>query len=360
MNPRVILAIVQKDIVDAIRNTYVLFAIVLPIGMSLLFGAIFPKDATDRVIEFVIYDAGQSQLVQRIQDTPAVSVRLVDGADQVVEQAKKKAIGGLVVAEGFDAALAAGKTPELQVYYNGQRMGSTVGTAFRRVVESALRDMAGQIMPARMLVTDVSSTGKPDQQQDFSLSSFYLLMWLVMALSMVGVFVVPTILVEEREKHTLKAVLVSPASYADVVMGKALVGLLYALLVALILMILNNGLIGNAAVTLLALVLGSLFLVQVGLLIGAAFQNTSQVNTWSSMIMLVFLLPAMFGDFLTPPEPIPTLMHLIPTSYMASTIGLAMSNKATLSTVGLNLAILAVSAVVAFGAVIWVLRRERQ
>jgi ABC-type multidrug transport system permease subunit len=110
----------------------------------------------------------------------------------------------------------------------------------------------------------------------------------------------------------------------------------------------------------MAVVLGSLFLVQVGLLLGAAFQTTSQVNTWSSMIMLLFLLPAMFGDFLTPPEPIPTLMRLIPTSYMTNTISLAMSNKATVGTVGLNLAILAASAMVAFGAVIWVLRRERQ
>ncbi len=74
--------------------------------------------------------------------------------------------------------------------------------------------------------------------------------------------------------------------------------------------------------------------------------------------MLLFLLPGMFGDFLTPPEPIPTITRLIPTSHMANTISLAMSDKATVSTVGLNLAILAASAVVAFAAVVWVLRRE--
>ena len=119
---------------------------------------------------------------------------------------------------------------------------------------------------------------------------------------MVGIFVVPYLLVEEKEKGTLKAVLVSPATYADVVAGKGLVGLFYALLVAVILLLLNGGFGGNVVITLLSVVLGSIFLVQVGLLMGAAFKAINQVNSWSSIVMIVLMLPGMFGDFLPPPS----------------------------------------------------------
>jgi len=181
-----------------------------------------------------------------------------------------------------------------------------------------------------------------------------------MSLTMVGVFVVPYILVEEKEKNTLKAVLVSPATYSDVVVGKALVGLFYALLVALTLMLLNNGFTGNVLVTTLGLVLGSVFLVQVGLLMGAAFKTVAQVNSWSSIVMLALMLPGMFGDFLPPPEPIPTIMKLIPTTYLAKAVTQGMADTATLTSTAINLGVLTLASAAAFAGIIWFLKRERQ
>ncbi len=41
MNWRVVLAIARKDIVDAFNNRYILFTLVMPIGISLLFRLAF-------------------------------------------------------------------------------------------------------------------------------------------------------------------------------------------------------------------------------------------------------------------------------------------------------------------------------
>ncbi len=359
MNPRIVLAIVRKDIVDAIKNTYILFALILPVGMSLLLGVMVPKDGKDRLLEIVVYDPGQSQLVAQLKADPAVSLMPVDSSDAVIQRVEKESMVGLVLADDFDAEIAAGKTPELRLYYNGQR-GSGEQAAFTQIIESALRAMAGQTMPARLAPIDVTRSGQGGEKQETDYSQYLLILLLVLGLTMVGVFVVPTILVEEKEKHTLQAVLVSPASYTDLVAGKVLVGLVYSLLTALILLLLNDGFSGNAAVTLLAVLLGSLFLVQCGLLLGAVFTTTTQVNTWSSIVMLALLIPAMFIMPPQPPEPIPTVTRLIPTSHMAEAIRLSLSNHATLSSVGPDLVILAASTVIVFVAVIWVLRRERQ
>jgi len=359
MHPLIILAIARRDLLDAIKNMYLLFAIVLPVAMSLLFRVLFPSDGgvggTGGLLDIAIYDPGQSQLVQKLMDTKQFSMYIVGSADEVKQRTQKDLLGGLVLPAGFDADVAAHKLPELQVYFNAQR-GGLRQMAFRETVESALRDLAGQTMPARLRVSEVSGVG----ESSFNLGSFYLLLFLVMSVTMVGVFVVPYILVEEKEKHTLKAVLVSPATYVDVVIGKGLVGLFYALLVAVILMAMNNGFTGNVLVTSLALILGSIFLVLVGLLMGAAFKTLSQVNSWSSIVMIGLMLPGMFGDFLTPPEPIPTIMKFVPTSYMARAVSQGMAGTITVSSAAVNLGTLAIASVLAFAAVIWFLRRERQ
>lgn len=359
MHPRIILAIARRDLVDAIKNMYLLFAVVLPIAMSLLFRVLFPADTGTTggggLLDVAVYDPGQSRFVQMLMETHQFSMHFEASPEAVEQRVSKDLLGGMVIPANFDADVAAHNSPELRVFYNATR-GGLRQMAFRQTVESTLRDLAGQTTPATIRVSEVTGMG----ESSFDLSSFYLLLFLIMAVTMVGVFVVPYILVEEKEKHTLKAVLVTPASYADVVIGKGLVGLFYALLVALILMALNNGFTGQLWLTLSALVLGAVFLVLVGLLMGAAFRTLSQVNSWSSIVMLALMLPGMLGDFLAPPEPLPTIMRFIPTSYMARAVSQGMAGTSTAGSALLNLGMLAGASVVCFAAVIWFLRRERQ
>jgi len=359
MHLRIIMAIAKKDIIDAIKNAYILFALILPVGMSLLFGIMTPMENKDMLLNIVIHNPGQSQLIEQLKANPDVKLIYVDSADEVPKRVKEGAIGGLVLPGDFDANVAAGKTPQLQVYYNGRR-GIGEQAALKQTIESALRLMAGQALPAKLTPFDVTSSEKAGEREDFNLKSFYLVLFLVMGLCMVGTFVVPTILVEEKEKHTLQAILVSPASYTDLVIGKTLVGVFYSFLVALTLLLLNDGFSGHAVVTILAVILGTLFLVMGGLLLGAVFSTTTQLNTWSSVVMLALLIPAIFIMPPQPPAPVSTVVHLIPTSYMADAINIGLSNKSNLGSAAPDIIALAVSIMIAFAAATWALRRERR
>jgi ABC-2 type transport system permease protein len=358
MHPRIVLAIAKKDIVDAVKNAYVLFALILPVGLSLLFSFMSASGGKDRLLNIVIYDAGQSRLVEQLQANPAVKLIPANSADEVPAQVKDGQLGGLALPADFDAAVAAGKTPELRVYYNGRRSISEQ-TALRQTMEDALRASAGQTLPARLVPLDVASSGKESAGPDADLAQYLLVMSLVMALIMAGVYIVPITLVEEKEKRTLQAILVSPASYLDLVFGKVLVGMFYSLLLAMLLLLLNKGFAGNAAVTILAVVLGSLFLVQVGLLMGAVFSTTAQVNTWGAIILIALLVPTIFLMPPQPPAPVSTIVRLFPTGQMADAMIIGLSNRASLSNVGLDLLILAGMTVIVSAAVVWALRRER-
>jgi len=65
------------------------------------------------------------------------------------------------------------------------------------------------------LITEVSGVGA----SSLNLSNFYLLKFLVMSVTMVGVFVVPYILVEEKESTHSRLFCVA-GTYTDVVIGK--------------------------------------------------------------------------------------------------------------------------------------------
>jgi ABC-2 type transport system permease protein len=364
MHPRLALTITRKDLLDALQNMYLLFAIVLPIGMSIFFKLIFPSDSEpgrSGLLSIAVYDPGGSQFVQKVLATGQFSAFFVASPDEVRAEVSKGRQGGLVLTSTFDEDVAAGRSPELQVYVDSSS-GGLGSAAFRQIVQSSIWSMATQDPPARVVYTDISNAGgAKGGLASLDLSNYYLLLFLVMSVTMVGVFVVPYLLVEEKEKGTLKAVLVSPASYADVVIGKGATGLFYALTVSVILLALNKGFTGNVPLVMAAVVVGAVFLVQVGLLMGAAFKTVTQVNSWSSVILLALLLPAMLGGNLFPmPQPMKIVTRLLPTYYMADAITGGLANQATWQQAARDLAVLAICAIIAFVGVIYFLKRERR
>ena len=374
MNPRIILAITRKDVVDAVRNYYLLFTMVLPLGMWLLFRVVFSSDmGTVKLDAVAVYDQGNSNLVEHIAAHASVQrVVETDSEEELMSVVRTEAVGGLILSQNFDAAVKAGEAPELPLVVNEKRT-TAEQSEFRRVVGAQLQLLAERPPIARLVERDLDGMPKPtpsasstDDKKpstkldtlDFDMQEYLLNVILLMALSMIGAFVVPTLLVEEKEKHTLKAVLVSPASYVDLVAGKALVGLFYTLLVAILLFALNDGLRGNVLLAAVATLLGSLLLVETGLLLGSMFRTTTQVNGWSTVILLLMMLPS----WLTGPWPSSTLemfMRAVPTYYMNGLVSIARNGDGNLS-IWTGLGVLLAWTVAPFGANVWVLQHSER
>lgn len=355
MNWRVIVAIAQKDIVDAIKNSYILFALVLPIGLLFLFRLAFGSSDGSLTLAIAVHDPDGSRLVAALRALPNVKLLDVASSEQLPKEVEKSAVGGLAVPVGFDDAVKAGAKPALTVYVNRQHGGGEIA-AFQQLIQQQVWALVGQDAPARLNWTNVAAPPGLFSQSGLVFDRYILMVCLVMALVMAGSFVVPTLLVEEKEKHTLEALLVSPARTVEVVAGKALTGLVYSLLSAGVLIALNQGWMGNWSVTALVVMLGAIFAVLAGLLMGALFHTAQQVNTWSSLAMLVLIIPTMTG-VIGPPGPVDMALHLIPTYYITQVLSLALAGQATLERVWSDLAILAGTVVVAFAAVVWTLQR---
>lgn len=355
MNSKVVAAIARKDIVDAIRNRYLLIALLTPLLVAILFRVLLPGINSLNNLTIVVHDPGNSLLVAQLRTTPQINLVGVGSADAVASEVEKsKAVGGLVVPTYFDADVAAGKQPELTSYVNNKK-NIIEQTTFRKLLERQVLSLVKQPIPARLIWIDLA---KPSSQKvgGLNLNQMLLPLLLLLAFAMTGALVVPLLLVEEKEKRTLDFLLASPASLTEIIMGKALTGVVYSLLIAGALLALNHKLIGNWPLTLLTILLGLLFVVAIGLFMGSLFHNTMQVNTWASLVLLVLLAPSFPSPGL--PAALETAMHFIPTYYFIEALKLSLAETAS-SRIWGHLAVVLVCTVLAFSAATWALHREQ-
>jgi ABC-2 type transport system permease protein len=355
MNLNIVSAITRKDLVDAIRHRYLLTALVTPLFVALLFRVLLPASENSSLLNVVVHDGGGSGLVAELRNTPKIGVVDAASADAIAgEVEKRKAIAGLVVPTGFDADLAAGKQPELTVYINN---GKTVfeQAAFRRLLDQMVRSFAKQPDPARLAWIDIDKEANPLTRGGTSLEQLLLPLLLVLTFGMTGAFVVPLLIVEEKEKRTLDFLLYSPASLNEIIAGKALTGVVYTLLIAGLLLGINYKFIHNWPLTALTVVLGLLFVVGVGLVLGGVLENTMQVNTWASIVLIVLLAPSFPLMGIT--AWFEQAMRIIPTYYLSQALKLSMAGAIT-SQLWIHLAVLLVCTVVVFFAATWTLHRR--
>ena len=180
----------------------------------------------------------------------------------------------------------------------------------KRIKTIALKDILDSIRDGRIMVALVMpfafalfieatwTSGNDNGPSALSLSAqheytIFMLIPIVFLIILIAVFVVPIMLAEEAERKTLD-VLVMIASYREVIAAKAVVGVLYvAIALGLMLRLIGinpaNAYLFGLGTALLA---GTLIIF--GLLLGGLFRNANQLNTWSAVILMPLMVPAIY------------------------------------------------------------------
>jgi ABC-2 type transport system permease protein len=356
-NLRIIWIIARKDLVDAVKNQLLFLSLLMPIFLWLIFRLVFSDMSGMGIMKIAVHDEANSRLVAELRNLPGVALSELENEQQMMEFVQKQAIGGLAIPAGFDEALARNQNPLLTVYINSRSGGGGI-QAFQTLIDKQLWKLAGHdSLPAQIRVIDTAGSKPGLIGSSINMDRILSVMLLVLSIVGIGVFVVPSLLVEEKEKQTLKFLLVSPAGPAEVVAGKALVGLVACLVIVGSMMILNKSWNGNWPVTLLALIIGSLFTILVGLTMGGFFKTIAQVNTWSSVLLIVLLLPTWVA-VMPLPDPFGMIIRLVPSYYLVDLLNQSMAGIASIGSVWSSLTVLVVCTAIAFSVVVWAVKRE--
>ncbi len=354
MNSRVVAAIARKDIVDAIRNRYLLVALTTPLFMAILFRILLPGMSSLNTMTILVHDSGSSRLVSQLRASPQINLVNAGSAEGLPNEVENsEAVAGLAVPANFNADVAAGKQPEVTVYVNSKK-SSIQQAVLKQMLEQQVLALVEPV-PAKLSWIEVGTEPGAQPQAGFNLNQMLFPLLLLITFGMSGALVVPLLLVEEKEKRTLDFLLTSPASLAEIVTGKALTGVVYSSLIAGVLLAINHKLIGNWPWTLLTLLLGLILVVAIGLFMGSLFQNTMQVNTWASLVLMLLLAPS----FPTPglPAALETASRLIPTYYLVEALKLSLAGTSSVK-LWVHLAVVLGCTVLALFAATWGLRRQ--
>jgi ABC-2 type transport system permease protein len=180
----------------------------------------------------------------------------------------------------------------------------------------------------------------------------------VIVILMMGIQLVPALLFEEKQTRTMSALLVSPASISEVVVGKALAGLFYVMVSAGVVFAINwAGVVHWEVVLLFVLGIG-VFGVGVGLVLGSFFERQQDV-VGLTMLLLVILIGALFVNMLNLdiPAAVQAIAPWVPSVALAEIIRLVFQETVSWGDILANLGgVLGISALL-YALVVWKVRR---
>jgi ABC-2 type transport system permease protein len=358
MNTRATLAVVRKDAMEIVLNRSALVTVLSPIFLAFLFAALNALLGA-KSSPVLIYNPDGSDVERIILDSPLPDIALIRAAS--AEQVAAAFSGsnsvyalGLAVPPGYEAARREGTGPALTLYLNGDDVDPATG----RLISGALAGYGIPTAGTAPVVTLVTVNPQPPQPR-LGLGA-YLTMFGLVSSFIVGAAVVAGLLLEEKEKETWRLLLVPPATLADVVVGKLLVGLGYQLLVMLVVLAIQGGYVGAVGLVLVFGLLGSLLGLALGLLFGSLAKNTSAFGAFVALVSAAYTVPALFvgplGQALRNSSLVQA-MQWLPTYYLARGILDALESRITTGDTPLDLAVGAGCAALVFGAALWSLRR---
>ena len=365
MHPRVIWAIVRKDALDIWLNKSTLIGLIYPIIMSLAFFLISHLVGS-KGTSLLIYNPGNSSLAQVVVEAFRDSTVTQAGSAAEVEAAfgsngtqKKSSYAlGLILPANFDSDLRAGNRPALSLFLNG----STVNAQTEALLQTAIINYARTIANPQTAVTINTAVINPASSANTGVLLAQVYTPLVLLLSLtVGTTFIPLLLLEEKEKKTLRMLLVTPASFRDILIGKLLIVLVFQLAITCVALLIQGGFSGEVPLVVFYVLIGACFSLSLGLFFGSVFNTASAAGTVSGFVAIVYILGGLFvgqlgqilGDGLAV-----QIARLLPTYYLAEGVVNASQNLGSWGSNLLDIGVILGSTLVLLAISAWELRRQ--
>jgi ABC-2 type transport system permease protein len=365
MHPRIVWSIARKDFMDIWHNRATFGGLVGPILLALIWLLIGNLVGSSKTM-LLVYNPSSSSIVQVINQAFPDAIIIEAGSAAQVRAAfgpngasvNSDYVAGLVVPENFDKDLSSGAIPSLSLYLNG----NTVSTQAEALLQSAIINYARAIAsPQPPVKIDTILINPPSTQNaGVILKQIYAPIALVISL-VVGITFIPMLLLEEKEKKTLRMLLVTPASFIAILVGKLMVVLVFQLAITCVVLEILGSFTGDIPLILLYVLVGACFSLSTGLLLGSLINSMQSANTLSGFIAIIFTMGGIFvgqlGELLGN-SPVLKIVRFIPTYYLADGVINASQSIGTLGGNLLNISILLAGTVVFLAFSIWALHRQ--
>ena len=281
-----IFAILLKDLIDVTRSKAVWISLATPVVLSLLFTCAFSY--SDSLPGIGYYDNGKSGFFDFLKKTRVFSIKSLKNKEEGPASLNDKdCLLVIILPEHFDEDLLKNSQPAVRILINEPALkGSEI---LLMELFELMRVYAKQPFPMQVKIEKIYKPGRGGTLQ------YILPLWIL--LTIMGSLVITTSsLIEEKDRKTLDALLVSPASIYDFITGKALLGIILSFSSASLLLGLNRSLTGNLPVVFSMLLLGGIFFSFWGVFVAFISPSQSTANSINSLVFICLMVPIVLSE----------------------------------------------------------------
>ncbi|WP_318616388.1 ABC transporter permease [Sporosarcina sp. YIM B06819] len=191
--------------------------------------------------------------------------------------------------------------------------------------------------------------------EDISIDGHYMVINIAMVV--VGSFIQCCLIAEEKEKNTLRGLMLSPASTLEIIGGKSLLSLLAMIIIVVISAMLTGYKPENIVIIAGAILLTSFFFIGLGTLLGLLAKSVMEASVIIMPFMLIFgfgSMATMFAD----KYPILKVMDYTPNAQLAD-IAVKIESGVGLGGVWLNFGIIILWIIVVFALTVAVFKKRK-
>jgi len=284
------LKLVARDLKSGPRSSVFLFAILMPLLITFMLKVVFFSLLSPKP-RLAITDLGRSEITAALEKNQGITLIHAATADRLREMVRRNdADAGIVLEEIFDAAVRAGERPRLEFYISGESLASN-----RILLAVTALDLVRAVEGQNDPVEVVLNKSKEEKAPPISVRIIPAILIIVMGVT--GVFVPAFMLVNERERQTLHALLVTPVRMSEVLMSKALIGFFMVITMSCLTLALNRALGGEVLGLLLSVVVAAVMCVEVGLIYGTTAKDGKTLYTLIKSLNILLMGPVVFYLF---------------------------------------------------------------
>ena len=330
MNLHNIVAIIKKEVRGGIKDPLFLTVFIVPLLFTLIFQLVFGRLWVQKTVIAIFQEGGGSRIVQEFEQNDAIRIIELLSIDAVYTEVKDKKVDvGVIFPENLEDKLKNAEKVILKVYINGESLAKNrtiAGTA----IASALRNLSPNSPSVNFEEIQIG------EEKSLNLIQQALPIIVLVAI-LFGTFMLSsTFLVKEKEKRTLSALLVTPLSISELLFAYGLLSVTLSLFMALVILFLNVG-FNLPIIILIPLILGSIFGVELGLMLGIFAKDMATIFAAIKSLGIFLYAPAIVLIFPNWPQ---WIAKIFPTYYIIYPVFRISIFRDSFSKVSLDLAIL--------------------
>ncbi len=342
--------ILGKELLHGSRGYIFIFSIVAPVVISLMVSLIFGTLFTGKP-KLGVLDEGNSQLIPMIQELDTLNLKEYNSTPEIRQAVESGAVDvGIALPASFDSSITGDGKAVIEAYIWGESLAKD-RSVIAVTITNLIREMTGQESPV-----DIETITLGDEVS-IPWGDRLLPVIVLMAVFLGGLMLPATLIINEKVKRTLEALIVTPASIGDIFTAKGLVGLIISMFMGVLILIINQAFGNHPLLLVPVLALGGIMAVEIGVILGVLLKDVASLFTVWKTAGIVLFAPVFIYLF---PEIPSWVGRIFPTYYIIQPIVDISQLGGGWAEIAVNVFVLIGLDIILLGLVAFILKRTQR